>query len=113
MIDLFDEQIISLERASNELSKILDRKITKSAVTRWANEGNQGVVLETCLMGTQRYTSKEALVRFAHNAEQARRQQRRESTKNGQRKKLSPAAQKQVDARLKQLGVKKGGGYIL
>ncbi len=59
MIDLFRETIIPLKAARQHLGNP-----HKATVGRWASTGSKGVVLETILIGTRRYTSEEAIDRF-------------------------------------------------
>jgi len=61
MIDLHDERLLTLQEAA----ELLPGSTAISTLHRWRQRGVRGVQLETCLIGGKRYTSKEALQRFA------------------------------------------------
>jgi len=64
MIDIHGEQLVLLKDAA----KIVPGRPHLATLYRWADEkagGFRGVVLETVPIGSKRFTSKEALQRFA------------------------------------------------
>ena len=61
MIDIATEQLLSLRAAS----KLLPDNPNLSTLYRWFMRGCHGVKLETVLIGSRRYTSRESLQRFA------------------------------------------------
>jgi hypothetical protein len=61
MIDILNEQLLRL----NEAAKRLPGQPHRSSLERWTHDGVRGRRLETVLIGGRRYTSLEALQRFA------------------------------------------------
>ncbi|MFK7768793.1 MAG: DUF1580 domain-containing protein, partial [Mariniblastus sp.] len=61
MIDTFKETIISLEEGAKHLTKIGKVKRNKHVLMRWANRGVAGVKLRTISIGSEIFTSCEAL----------------------------------------------------
>ena len=55
---LFDESRLTLSQAAKKLGK------SPSTLWRWSLKGVRGVILETYVEGSQRYTSEQALNRF-------------------------------------------------
>jgi hypothetical protein len=60
-IDIVHERLLSLAEAS----RFLPGRPHASSIFRWMSRGIRGVQLESCLIGGRRYTSEEALERFA------------------------------------------------
>lgn len=60
-IDIHGERLLTLSQAARALPK----KIAPSTLWRWYRKGVRGVVLETVVVGGARYTSAEAIQRFA------------------------------------------------
>ena len=60
-IDISSEQMLSLSQAS----KYLPGRPHASSLWRWYRRGVRGVQLETAVIGGRRFTSVEALERFA------------------------------------------------
>lgn len=60
-IDLQHEQLLSL----SAVSKLLPGRPHASSIFRWISRGIRGVRLESTLLGGRRYTSREAIERFA------------------------------------------------
>ncbi|MBL9165831.1 MAG: DUF1580 domain-containing protein [Planctomycetaceae bacterium] len=60
MIDVGEERLLPLQAAANALPGCPHI----STLHRWRMRGVRGVLLETCLIGGKRYTSREALLRF-------------------------------------------------
>ena len=60
-IDISSETLLSLSDAA----KTLPGRPHVSSLFRWRLRGIRGVTLETCLIGGRRFTSREALIRFA------------------------------------------------
>ena len=60
MIDIATEAIVSIPEAPQHLPG----QPHASTIFRWGTRGVRGVLLETCLVGGRRYTSREALQRF-------------------------------------------------
>lgn len=66
MIDLRSEKLVTFGQATRSLPrKPNGKRVCTITVSRWASRGHAGVVLETIRVGRQRYTSMEALQRFA------------------------------------------------
>jgi len=61
MVDLSTEHLLSLPEAASRLPG----RPHISTLHRWRQRGVRGVKLETLLLGGRRYTSREALKRFA------------------------------------------------
>ena len=61
MIDLQSEKILSLTAAA----KLLPGRPHVATIYRWFQHGIRGVRLETVLIGGKRFTSHEAIQRFA------------------------------------------------
>jgi len=64
MIDVLNEQTLSLSTAARELPGVTGRGVSVSTIWRWSLRGIHGVRLETILVGGIRMTSREALQRF-------------------------------------------------
>lgn len=60
-IDIHSESLVSFEQAS----EVTPGRPHKSTLHRWRLRGIRGIRLETCLIGGRRFTSREALQRFA------------------------------------------------
>lgn len=69
MIDIHDETLISLSKAS----QLLPYKPSPATLWRWFTRGVNGVRLETAKIGKRRYTSREALQRFVTATTEAER----------------------------------------
>lgn len=67
MIDIANDRILSIPDAARYLRKRLREKKRPHPATvyRWTHQGLQGVILESVQIGAKRYTSVEALQRFA------------------------------------------------
>ena len=65
--DLMNEKRIPLKEVPDYLPTRGGRKVHYQTVWRWAKHGARGSVLETIRIGHIRYTSHEALKRFARN----------------------------------------------
>ena len=73
MIDTSTEAVIPLGQASAEIpSRQLGKKVSISTVWRWAMHGCRGIRLETVVIGGGRFTSREAVQRFAERLSEAR-----------------------------------------
>lgn len=64
-IDPLVERLIPLKEVPRLLPRRNGRNVHYQTVWRWTNRGVRGVVLETVRLGHIRYTSQEALQRFA------------------------------------------------
>jgi hypothetical protein len=65
VIDIVNEDVISLSRAAEECPKRRAGKNTHiSCIYRWTSVGCRGVVLESIQVGATRCTSRQALARF-------------------------------------------------
>lgn len=60
MVDLIDEQLVSMTAAAQQLP----RRPHVATLHRWRTRGIRGVQLEAALVGGRWYTSQEALRRF-------------------------------------------------
>jgi hypothetical protein len=67
-VNLVQEQLISLKEAPKHLPKRNGKRTHYSTVFRWATKGARGRRLESVFIGGVRYTSIEALNRFAATA---------------------------------------------
>ena len=61
MIDISTEELLPLTEAPNSIPG----RPAGSTMQRWRRRGVRGVLLETCLIGGRRFTSREAIERFA------------------------------------------------
>ena len=64
MIDLFNEDIISLSQAAKVMPAVDGKRVHTSTVFRWCKKGVRGVRLEYSRLGRRIVTSREALSRF-------------------------------------------------
>ena len=72
MIDLSSEELIPLREVPRVLPpRPTGKRVHISACYRWTSRGLQGVRLETLKVGGTRYTSIEALQRFAERTSSA------------------------------------------
>jgi hypothetical protein len=67
-LDIEHEQLISLKEVPKHLPRRNGKRTHYSTVFRWATRGARGRKLESVLLGGVRYTSLEALGRFAASA---------------------------------------------
>lgn len=66
MIDITQEELIRLEDVRNYVPSCRKgKRLSKTVPFRWAAKGVRGVVLETLKIGGARYTSIDAIQRFA------------------------------------------------
>ena len=73
MIDTSTENVIPLGQVPAEYpSRRPGKRINISTVWRWATQGCRGVRLETVVIGGGRFTSREAVQRFAERLSQPR-----------------------------------------
>lgn len=64
-LDLRTEQGVPLREVPQWIPKRNGKKVHHSTVYRWATKGVRGRILETVLIGGIRYTTVEAIERFA------------------------------------------------
>lgn len=62
MIDREKEAILSIRDAGDCFGT--PKKVNRSTIYRWVFKGIRGAKLETLVIGSQRYTSREAISRF-------------------------------------------------
>lgn len=94
MIDLATEQLLTFSQAAARLPSDGSRGIVDvSTVRRWATRGVRGVQLEAIRIGGMRYTSVEALRRFAEAIEHG-------PTNGGRPRRRNPRADARRDAEL-------------
>ena len=72
MIDLDQKNLLSFRDAAAYLPQRNGRRIHVSSLYRWATRGVRSVILGTLQVGGYRFTSKEALQRFADRLTEAR-----------------------------------------
>jgi hypothetical protein len=65
--DLLDEKLLSLGQAC----RVVPGKVNPSTIWRWHRLGVRGVKLETVVLGGRRFTSREAIGRFAQASTRA------------------------------------------
>jgi hypothetical protein len=65
MIDRSSEDVFPLGECPRHLPTRPGKRVWLSTVYRWATSGSRGVRLESLILGGIRYTSAEALARFA------------------------------------------------
>lgn len=82
-IDTFKETILTIDKAANHLSKISGKKRNRSLVLRWANRGVAGVKLRTIQIGSEIFTSKEAINDFLNESRKAKQQKTSQLTSRG------------------------------
>ena len=82
-IDTFREKVISIEDAAKHVSKLTKKKRNRSLILRWANQGVAGVRLETIRIGSDIYTSREALNEFMNASREAKFSEQSQATTNG------------------------------
>jgi len=88
MIDISAEQLLTLSQAARSLPG----KVNVSTLWRWYQRGCRGVRLETVVIGGRRYTSKEALERFAAATTAARNGEQPTSRTSKQRQRATDTA---------------------
>lgn len=86
MINTFKETIISMADSASHVSKISGKKRNKAIIVRWANRGVAGVKLRTIQIGSEIFTSKEALNEFLNAVRQAKQRNLSAATSEGIRK---------------------------
>lgn len=64
MIDISAETLLTLSAAAKRIPGRNGKGVHLGTIGRWAFDGRRGVVLESLVIGGQRYTSVEALQRF-------------------------------------------------
>ena len=82
-IDTYSETIISLDEGAKDISKISGTKRNRRILVRWSNRGVAGVKLPTIRVGSELYTSREALNWFLNASQEAKRSRQSEATTNG------------------------------
>lgn len=101
---LFEESLLSLSEATNELARVRGKKPHVSTLWRWAKKGIRGVKLEVICVGGQIITSKEALDRFCKNLAKAPKKnqsgQRRQKETHGRETSI-----KRSQSRFKSYGI--------
>jgi hypothetical protein len=66
MIDVTNEQLLPIRDVSRQLpARPNGKRLHVSVIYRWTMRGIRGIVLESVRIGGTRYTSREALQRFA------------------------------------------------
>ncbi len=92
VIDVIHENLIPLREAPKRIPpRPSGKRIHISACYRWASRGVGGVVLETVKIGGTRYTSDEALQRFADALGSMERSARRRPSTKHRRNRLQRA----------------------
>ena len=64
MIDLENDNILTLSQAANFLPKLEGKKVAISTIWRWCRKGVRGVKLEHAIIGSRIVTSVQALNGF-------------------------------------------------
>ena len=82
-IDTFNETIMSLDEGAKHVSEISGKKRNRRILVRWSNRGVAGVKLPTIRVGSELYTSREALNWFLNASQEAKRSRHSEATTNG------------------------------
>jgi len=72
MIDVNEEQLLTLEEVTKRLPGRDGKRLHISSVFRWAQKGVAGVRLEVVKVGGRTYTTEESLQRFADQVTAAR-----------------------------------------
>ncbi|MEL7500051.1 MAG: DUF1580 domain-containing protein [Planctomycetota bacterium] len=85
-IDTFKETILSVDAAAKHISKITGKRRNRAVILRWANKGVAGVKLRTIAVGSEIFTSREALNDFLNDSRNAKRDQRSRETASGIRR---------------------------
>lgn len=73
MIVIAQEQLLRLDEAAKLVPGLRKASVHVETIRRWAKTGLRGVLLETCFLGGQEFTSQEALQRFSDALSQKRR----------------------------------------
>lgn len=98
MIDTFQEQVISIDEADKHVAKISGKKRNRAKIIRWANRGVAGVKLRTIAIGSEIFTSREALNEFLNESRNAKQARLAQSTADGIRQaKLDCQVAKELD----------------
>lgn len=64
-IDVESEELITMKQAAELYpSRRVGKRLNVSTIWRWSLHGARGQILETCHVGGQRFTSRQALQRF-------------------------------------------------
>ena len=58
------EDVLTLSQVRSELFHICGRRPDKATMTRWIHRGVGGIKLDAIRLGSQLFTSKQALTRF-------------------------------------------------
>jgi len=93
MIDIQAEQMLTIADAARELPG----RPHISTLWRWIQRGCRGVKLETILLGGMRYTSREALQRFADAVTAAADGKPAPSRTSSQRERAIEAAEAELE----------------
>ena len=98
MIDMNDEDLISLAEAANRLPRCRrGKKISLATLYRWSSSGCRGVRLETLRVGRARATSMGAIQRFCERLTKLQeRRNRNESASIGENS--PPQIDRELDA---------------
>lgn len=97
MIDTFKEKVLSIDEADRHIAKISGKKRNRSKIIRWANRGVAGVKLRTILIGSEIFTSREALNEFLNLSREAKQSAKSLTTAVGIRQiKLESLAAKEL-----------------
>ena len=94
MIDMHSEEMLSITAAA----KSLPGRPHVSTLWRWINRGCRGIKLETLLIGGVRYTSREALQRFAERLTAVASGEPMPTRTSRQRKRADEEADRILDA---------------
>lgn len=101
MIDLLNENVISLTEAAN--TSPLRPHV--STVFRWIQRGVCGIKLESAMLGGRRVTSREAIQRFSDRVSAARRSGGDDSPPKRRTERQKQAAIERAERELAEAGV--------
>jgi len=97
MIDILKESLVEMRHAPREIEKFLGRRLHLGTIYRWCTTGVRGVRLESIVMGGGRYTSLEAMARFAEELTRTRSEQH-DAPSQRKTSRADRARKKQLDA---------------
>ena len=96
-IDTFSETVISLDDAAKHVSKISGKKRNRALIIRWANRGVSGVRLKTICIGSEIFTSREAINAFLNESRNAKQAKLSKATSQGIRSARSTIEQEALE----------------
>ena len=102
-IDTFKHQMMTIDEAAKHASGISRKKKNRNVILRWANRGVAGVILPTIRMGSDLFTSQEAMNWFFNESRKAKSKARSKATSEGMRR--SKLTKSGIELEAQELGI--------